>query len=333
MNVCNQAKRCADGIATMTLTPGKAWGMRRLAGPDGRFAMLAADQRPPIMNLTKSKRGEAEHRFDDVAQVKELIVQHLAPEATAVLLDPIWAYQHAIRHVSPRQGLLLTLEDHAFRDAPDGRTSNEIADWSVDHIKRFGADGVKVLAWYRPDASQAANAHQAQFISKIGDDCRRNDICFLLEFLVYPLGGDVGYAEDPQKYPEMVIESVRRFAGPEYGVDIFKLESPLPAKSLPAQSSPEAKRVQGLFDQLGQVCNRPWVMLSAGASAADFSNVLTYAYRAGANGYLAGRAIWWEAMQAFPDTAAIAHNLQRGSVPYMREINALTAKLAQPVVF
>jgi tagatose 1,6-diphosphate aldolase len=318
-------------ITTSTLTPGKAWGMRRLAGADGRFAMLAADQRPPIMNLTRGKRGEAEPRFEDVAEVKELIVRHLAPEATAVLLDPIWAYKRAIQHVSPRQGLLLTLEDHAFRDTPDGRYSNEIKDWSVEHIKRFGADGVKVLAWYRPDASQAVLEHQAQFIRKIGEDCRRHDICYLLEFLVYPLGGDVGYAEDPQKYPGMVIDSVKRFAGPEYGVDIFKLESPLPAKALPDPNGPDATRAQALFDQLGAACGRPWVMLSAGASAADFSKVLTYAYRAGANGYLAGRAIWWEAMQAFPDTVAIGQRLDSESVPYMRAINALTAKMAKPV--
>jgi tagatose 1,6-diphosphate aldolase len=296
--------------------------------------MLAADQRPPIMNLTKAKRGETEARFDDVAAVKELIVQFLAPEATAVLLDPIWAYDRCIQHVSPRQGLLLTLEDHAFLDTPEGRYSHEIKDWSVEQIKQFGADGVKVLAWYRPDAGKAVLAHQERFIRSIGDACRHHDICFLLEFLVYPLGGDVGYAEDPQKYPEMVIDSVKRFAGAEYGIDIFKLESPLPAKVLadPHHGGADAQRAQKLFDELGEACNRPWVMLSAGAAAQDFSKVLTYAYRAGANGYLAGRAIWWDAMQAFPDTAAIGARLQGESVSYMRAINDLTAQLARPVV-
>jgi tagatose 1,6-diphosphate aldolase len=307
--------------------------MRRLAGADGRFAMLAADQRPPIMNLTRTKRGEGEARFDDVAAVKELIVKHLAPEATAVLLDPIWAYARGIGHVSPRQGLLLTLEDHAFRDTPQGRYSSEIAEWSVARIKRYGADGVKVLAWYRPDAAQSVLDAQAAFIRRIGDACREHDICYLLEFLLYPIGGDVGYAEDPAKHPEMVIESVRRFSGAEYGIDIFKLESPLPAKLLPDPDTggADAKRVQALFDALGAAAGRPWVMLSAGASANDFSKVLTYAYRAGANGYLAGRAIWWDAMQAFPDSAAIAKRLDGESVPYMRSINALTAKLAKPL--
>jgi tagatose 1,6-diphosphate aldolase len=317
----------------MKLTPGKAWGMRRLAGPDGRFAMLAVDQRPPIMNLTKGKRVESEPRFDDVAAVKELIVKHLAPESTAVLLDPIWAYERCIGHVSPRQGLLLTLEDHAFKESPGGRFSSEIKDWSPARIRRTGADGVKVLAWYRPDAAPDVLKHQEAFIRRIGDTCREADICYLLEFLVYPLGGDVGYAEDPDKYPAHVIESVERFAGPEYGVDIFKLESPLPAKALPgpAIGGAEARRAQDLFDKLGAASGRPWVMLSAGASPADFSKVLTYAYRAGANGYLAGRAIWWEAMQAFPDTASIGKRLEAEAVPYMREINALTAKAAKPI--
>lgn len=319
---------------TAKMTPGKMWGMRRLAGPDGRFAMLAVDQRPPIMNLTKATRGEAEARFEDVAAVKELLVKHLAPEATAVLLDPIWAYERCIGLTNPRQGLLITLEDHGFKDGPGGRLSHSIEGWSPERIRRTGADGVKVLAWYRPDASPEVIAAQKAYVRDIGDACRKADICFLFELLVYPLGGDVGYAEDPAKYPELVIESVKHFSGPEYGVDIFKLESPLPASALPDPNSgsAEAKKVQALFDELGRAAGRPWVMLSAGASAESFARVLTYAYRAGANGYLAGRAIWWDAVQAYPDLAKAGAGLDQSAVPFMRSINALTHKLAKPVL-
>ena len=319
----------------MRLTPGKAWGLRRLAGLDGRFAMLAVDQRPPIMNLTKSKRGEPDARFDDIAAVKQLLTRHLAPEATAVLMDPVWAYDRCIAHTSPRQGLLITLEDHAFNDTPGGRLSHEIGGWSPERIRRIGGDGVKVLAWYRPDAAPDVIAHQKTFVQRVGEACRAADICFLFELLVYPLGGDVGYAEDPAKYPELVIESVRAFADPIYGVDLFKLESPLPAAALPDPASwnTDAKRVQGLFDTLGQVADRPWVMLSAGASAESFTRVLTYAYRAGASGYLAGRAIWWPSVQAFPDLVEAGRRLDADAVPFMREINALTRDIAKPVSF
>ena len=48
----------------------------------------------------------------------------------------------------------------------------------------------------------------------------------------------------------------------------------------------------------------PWVMLSAGVTPPQFLRVMEYAYAAGANGFLAGRAVWWEALQSFPDLDA-----------------------------
>ena len=71
-------------------------------------------------------------------------------------------------------------------------------------------------------------------------------------------------------------------------------------------------------------------MLSAGAPKDAFARVLSYAYRAGASGYLAGRAIWWEAMQAYPDLVAASARLGAESVPYMRMLNELTRANARP---
>jgi tagatose 1,6-diphosphate aldolase len=65
-------------------------------------------------------------------------------------------------------------------------------------------------------------------------------------------------------------------------------------------------------------------MLSAGASMADFANVLRYAYRAGAHGFLAGRAIWWDALTAFPDLDACEAALATVGVPYFEQLGALT---------
>ena len=72
-------------------------------------------------------------------------------------------------------------------------------------------------------------------------------------------------------------------------------------------------------------------MLSAGASAENFRKVLQYAYRAGASGFLAGRAIWWESFaQNFPDIAQMQKELEHDGVKYMREINALSTQHAIP---
>jgi len=61
-----------------------------------------------------------------------------------------------------------------------------------------------------------------------------------------------------------------------------------------------------------------------------FRRVLTFAYRAGANGYLAGRAIWWPSFGAYPDIAAMERQLDDEATRYMGEINALTQSLAKP---
>ena len=315
------------------MQPGKLWGMRRLADAGGRFKMLAVDQRPPIKNLIAAKRGSDAAGYSDVSEFKALLVQELAPHASAVLLDPHYAYPASIAHVSPRQGLLLTLEDSVFDESDDGRRSAEIDNWSVAKIKRAGGDAVKVLAWYRPDAAPAVLEHQQQFVKSIGDACRRFDIPYIFELLVYPFPDSVShttdYVEDSAKRADHVVESVETFADPTYGVDLFKLESPMPAVDVPAKSEDDGS-VQRRFDELGRAANRPWVMLSAGATQDAFARVLEYAYAAGANGYLAGRAIWWEAGQAFPDLAAMRGGLVVNSVPYMQGINRMTDERATP---
>jgi tagatose 1,6-diphosphate aldolase len=233
-----------------------------------------------------------------------------------------------------RLGLILTLEDSIFRETPGGRLSSEIDDWSVEKIKRTGADAVKVLTWYRPDGDPDVCAAQQAFTRRIGAACARYDIPFVFELLVYPLARDAEqtreYVEMRTKQPGLVIDSVRAFADPSFGVDLFKLESPVPAADVPEPGAPGSEAVQALFHELDRAAGRPWVMLSAGAGMAEFRRVLHYAYAAGASGYLAGRAIWLEAFQHFPDWDGIRDALRGEAVPYMRGLNVLTDAAARP---
>ena len=318
----------------MEISAGKYWGLRRIADGAGRFKMLAVDQRPPIGNLVAERRGVDEPPYEDVCAVKALLTAELAPHASAALLDPHYALQAAIEHVSPTQGLIMTLEDSRFADSEGGRRTSAIADWSVEKIKRAGGDAVKVLTWYRPDADPAVCRDQQAFTEAVGAACRAWDIPFVFELLVYPLPGEdnqtTDYVEHASKRSDLVLDSVRTFADPRFGVDVFKLESPVAAANLPDPDGPDAGPVQGVFDEMGQIAGRPWVMLSAGATKAAFNRVLAYAYRAGASGYLAGRAIWWDAFQRFPDLDGMAADLRSGGVPYMAGLNELTDAAARP---
>ena len=315
---------------------GKQWGLRRMATPAGHFTMVALDQRPPIANLIGQKRGiaPADVAFADMVAVKRVLVDVLGSHASAMLFDPNYAFPAGLEKLPAHTGLVVTLEDHRFRDEPGGRLSHSIKDWSVEKIKRAGGDGVKVLAWYRPDADAQIAEHQRRYVEEIGAQCREHDIPLVLELLVYPFpkssSHTTDYVESPEKLPELVLDSVREFAQPRYGVDLFKLESPLPGATLPEHGSgPDARKAQALFDEMGRICSDagiPWVMLSAGVTPKQFLRVMQYAYAAGANGFLAGRAIWWEALQHFPDLAAFEAQLRREGTATLAELAALTAR-------
>ena len=323
-----------------TLTLGKALGLRRLANADGHFSMVALDQRPPITQLVARRRGiaEAEVAFADIVAVKRVIARAMGPLASALLLDPNYAFPAALADVPPRCGLVVTLEDHRFDDGPGGRRSHLIAHWSVAQIKRCGADGVKLLAWYRPDAAAEVCAHQQALVQAVGQQCRQHDIPFIFELLVYPFRHSAvhttDYLESPEKQPALVLDSLREFAQPKYGVDLFKLESPLPGAHLPApDGGPAHQQAQAWFNQIGALCRgagTPWVMLSAGVTAAQFQRVMGYACAAGASGFLAGRALWADAMQAFPDLDRCAAVLAEQGGGTMAALTDLTRQSARP---
>jgi tagatose 1,6-diphosphate aldolase len=191
----------------------------------------------------------------------------------------------------------------------------------------MGGDAVKVLAWYRPDASKEVNIAQQDYVKRLGEECARYDIPFLFELLVYPLSKDAHqtkeYVEMQGKKADDVLASVEEFAKPDYGVDVFKLESPVNAADADGSSA-----VQAVFDEMGRLAGRPWVMLSAGAGKPEFRAVLEHAFAAGASGFLAGRAIWLDAFKSYPDWDAIRSGLEGEASAYMAEICKLADEKA-----
>jgi tagatose 1,6-diphosphate aldolase len=320
---------------------GKTRGLARLADADGHFRMVALDQRPPMFEaIAQAKKITRDQvAYADVTAAKRLLVEALAPHCSSMLFDPNFAVPAAIDLLPARCGLIMTLEEHRVEETAGGRKSRVIDNWSVEKIRAMGGDAVKVLAWYRPDAAADVLAHQQRFVREIGEQCERNDIPYVLELLVYPFLGSANhtadYVESPGKLPALVIDSVREFAKPKYGVDLLKLESPLAANSLPPRDgSVAAIAAQREFDAIGEICRDrgiPWVLLSGGAATDKFERVLQYAYAAGAGGFLAGRTIWLNAVRShFPDIQAVSSALRRESVGVLDSLSRLTKSKAPP---
>ena len=322
-----------------TLSAGKLRGLMTLAGDDGVFRMVAVDQRPPLFAaLTRHDgRDPTTLAFQEVARAKALLATVLAPEAGAILIDPVWTHPEALTSIPGRTGVISTLEDYGFDDEGGERRSRLIEGWDVAAIKRTGASGVKLLAWYRPDTSEATCVHQEALVAAVGDACREHDIPFILELLVYTLPGeDVTSTAYQQRRPELVLESVRRFADARFGVDLYKLEFPVDLKfcrgfhggAFDGRERPAIFTLDDVRQTLGrldQAAPGPWVLLSAGVGPTEFEADLELAFDAGASGFLAGRAVWLEAFGAYPDVAAVEAQLRRRAVPYLRSISARAA--------
>ena len=253
-----------------------------------------------------------------------------------MVADPSGALADALVLLDPAHGLVIPLDDPRFAATESGRRSAEIEAWTVAKIKRIGADAVKLLVWYRPDQDAASRAHQEDLVQRTGAACARYDIPFLLELRVYPFPGAAAAGVDdavaPRERADLVLASVERFAGADFGVDLFALESPLPAAEVPAPEGAghAVDTCRALFDELGRRAGRPWVVRSAGATAPAFRHIVAHACHAGASGHLAGRAVWWDGFEAFPDLALMHQALATGASDTMRELDALADRHARP---
>lgn len=316
------------------VSAGKLRGLIRLAGADGRFRMVAVDPRPPLFAALARARGVQEEDLSDaeIAEAKAMLVRVLGPHASALLLDPVWAHPAALLHHPSAAGLLSTLESHDPEMVNGERRSRVIDGWSVAKARRCGADAVKLLVWHRPDLSDATRRHQDAFVREAGAACRAHDLPFVLEILTYPRPG-----EDPRDpaqarhKPERVLSSLAHFAAPEFGVDLFKLQMPVDLQHVTPYAAGALDGVQGEpLWELGEVrawlrrmdeaSPVPWVLLSAGVGPRAFETGLGLALEAGASGFLAGRAVWLDALAGWPDRAAVDAALRGPSTAFLRAI-------------
>lgn len=313
----------SEGKQLRHLSPGKFRAVSRMIDHAGRFKMVAVDQRAPMKGILKEALGR-EATFADMVAMKRILVEELAAASTAVLIDPEFGLPAALDVLPGGPGLIVTLEDSNFEVTPGGRKARIIPDWSVEKIKRLGGDGVKFLVWYNHKAAPEVVRHQHDILRRIGEDCAKYDLAFLVEPLVYPHDEDAGsFARHRADY---VIRSIEALSDPGLGIDIYKLESPVDAAVLQVDADGRSG-LTAMFRQMAANLPSPWVMLSAAAEPRKFADVLRCAYAAGASGFLAGRSIWKSAAEAFPDMDEVRRRLRTTALPYMESLNRMTDEI------
>lgn len=266
---------------------GKYRALGRASTPEGDFNILALDHSDA---LKRALNPAAPHRVtvEQIVAFKQQVVAALAPEASGVLLDPIYGAPQAICGGNlASAGLLVELEKADYQLKPMPLEGEILPGWSVAKIKRMSADGVKLFFYYNPDAPELAQKQDA-LLRRVIADCADHDIPLYAEPILYPIGEDaMVYAE---QYTRRVIEVARRVA--VLGADVLKLEFPVAA----AHQTDDV-RCRDACAELNAAIDAPWVLLSAGVRFDTFCRQVEIACAAGASGCIVGRAVWGEAAQ------------------------------------
>lgn len=297
-------------------------GLRMISNERGIFTMAAEDQRGSMRKMLDADDPKSV-TASQMSEVKLDIARALSPLASAVLIDPEYGAAHAVSTgaLAGHCGLIVSLEDSDYEQVGDDRRAKILEGWGVDKIKRMGANGVKLLAYFRPDRGPGTT-YQRDLVARIGDECQRHDIPFVLEPVGYPVGGMKADSPDyAAMKPEIVIESARILSG--LGVDVYKAEFPADSK----YEHDEAKMLD-LCKSLDAACAVPWVVLSAGVDIEIFRDQVRLACQGGASGFLAGRAIWKQAVRLPADQRR--RFLETDGVENLRSLVELANKHARP---
>jgi tagatose 1,6-diphosphate aldolase len=295
------------------LTPGKLAGLKAVSDERAVVAALALDQRGILKKAIAREKGVADVPNSAVVEFKKLVTAALTKHASGILLDP--EYGLKATRLRDRKGLFIAYEKSCY-GAPLPRMPELYDTWSVRRLKHeVGADCIKVLLHYTPFDDPQINEKKKIWVERVGDECRANDIPFVLEILGYSATGEdekgLPYA---QGKPRMVALSVEEFSKPEYAVDMLKIEVPIEMRFVPGTSLFSGEQAysraaaQKNFRNIDSATSKPYLYLSGGVTNQQFVEMLEFAAESGSrfNGVLCGRATWWDGVRVFAQLGAKA---------------------------
>lgn len=270
----------------------------------GRIAVLAADQRASQTRVLAAAGRPSDS--GEILRVKTEIVRTLSGSATGVLLDPEIGLPTLVDDatVPSDRALLVALERSVDRSAPEGRLPQLLPNVGASGVRRLGGTIAKLLVCIRVDLPLQAEA-VLEVVRAVLDDCRKSSLLLVVEALVL-MEPDEDADAFTRRAPALIRDAAAALA--DAGVAMLKL--PFPGGESESAAVSDAAR-------------RPWAVLSGGAGFDVFCNQLDQALDGGASGFVAGRAVWQEAVPLCP----------ADRITFLREVasprlRALTARLA-----
>jgi sulfofructosephosphate aldolase len=297
----------------MTLTPDAfEAALARMARPSGAFAMVAMDQRESLRAMFAENLPEPialERRVD----FKLAVARVLSPHASAMLIDQPEGLDPILGTgaLDPGCALIIAADDLV---QPIGAAVDDTRlDRGVDLVdaRRRGAVAAKLLVIWKPDRSAA---DRASLVRDFLDASRAAGLPGIVEGVVRPPAG----VDDPDwtEREDALLEATRELGA--LRPDVYKAQVPFNGKG-PAEAIVDRCR------SMTEMLPCPWVVLSSGVSIEDYPGAVEAACRGGASGFLAGRAVWRDALVADPEPI-----LRERAVPRLQRLAEIVDRFARP---
>lgn len=265
--------------------------LSRICDASGHIRTMAIDHPENYLKLFDADLDAVS--FEEVVESKLDMVRALAGHATSVLLDPVWSFGQAIAAgaVPGDVGLISGIE--ALYYQPDSAVGFDTElrlrpGWDPAVLATLGADAAKLVVFHREDQDEAVVAQQHAVVAEAAARCHAHQMPLVVEPLWFPVGDED--TADPAVRAmrrSSVLASAHSFRAA--GADIMKVEFPV----LDLEDLDAAHEACAALDE---AVDGPWVLLSAGVTYEGFRTQLDIAADHGCSGFMAGRAIWGDAV-------------------------------------
>lgn len=282
--------------------------VKDIARNSGGFAMLAVDQRE-AMRLMFAAAGMSTPIKDEVlTDFKVNAAKILTPYASGVLVDQQFCYGKIIKQKAVDKNCALIVAADDFIPGNGIPVDKVRIDKNVNaaQVKKDGAKALKLLVLWRQDEDPNERLDMVKEFNKI---CHDAGLVSIIEPVVRP--PRTGDKFDREK---AIIDAAKELG--DSGADLYKVEMPLFGKG---QSNDLLKASQKLNEHI----NMPWVILSSGVDANLFARSVRIAMRAGASGFLAGRAVWASVI-GLPDTELMLKDI---SAPRLQHLGTIVDEM------
>jgi sulfofructosephosphate aldolase len=282
-----------------------------LARPSGAMAMVAIDQRESLRTMFS---GTTEGRVEDelLTDFKTAAAEALCADASALLLDHLYGRPALDRVLESASGcgLILALDD--LVQAENGPLTATAIDPSVSpaEARRLGCAAAKLLVLW----SSATEAHCVELADEFTRSCRAAGALSVIEAVVRPAQDAPAASLDRENQMVRAAEALSPTQP-----DLYKCEVPFLGDAEPDTIRAQSERISAALD-----C--PWVVLSSGVPPERFPAAVEHSCRGGASGFLAGRAIWADAV----GDEDFRRKLAERSAPRLRRLASIVDEHARP---